>query len=318
MYPLLLKPAIKEYVWGGNRLKTEFSFDCNSDIVAEGWMLSCHPDGPSVVINGQYAGMTLPEVVERFGEQAIGKHAAAFPYFPLLIKLIDAKQSLSVQVHPDDEYALAHEGEFGKTEMWYVVDCDPGAELIYGFKEPITKESFKQHIEQNTLTDICNSVPVHKGDVFFIAAGTLHAIGGGILIAEVQQNSNSTYRVFDFGRVGADGKPRPLHIEKALDVTLRDKPSHPYGTVGDITVLGSNTVRTLARCNLFSADLLSLREPFSIHNNNSFVSLVCLDGSARLSYDNANFPIQKGDSVFIPAGLSVTISGTANFLYSYV
>lgn len=318
MYPLLLKPAVKEYVWGGNRLKTEFGFTCDTDVAAEGWMLSCHQDGPSVVINGQYAGMTLPEVVARFGERAIGKNAAAFPYFPLLIKLIDAKQSLSVQVHPNDEYALAHEGEFGKTEMWYVVDCDPGAELIYGFKKSVTKAEFRRHIEQNTLTDICNRVPVHKGDVFFITAGTLHAIGGGILIAEVQQNSNSTYRVFDFGRVGADGKPRPLHVEKALDVTLRDKPSHPYGAVGDITVHGNNTIRTLAHCELFSADLLSLREPFPIHRDDSFVSLVCLDGSARLSYDNASFSVQKGDSVFVPAGLSVTIDGIADMLYSYI
>ncbi len=318
MYPLLLKPIVKDYLWGGNRLKTEYGFDCDTSIAAEGWMLSCHSGGPSVVVNGKYTGMMLPEVLECWGERAIGKNAAQFPYFPILIKLIDAKKSLSVQVHPNDEYALEHEGEFGKTEMWYVVDCDPGAELIYGFKETVTKEEFRTRIEQNTLTDICNHVPVHKGDVFFISAGTLHAIGGGILIAEVQQNSNTTYRVFDYGRVGADGKPRPLHIEKALDVTVRNKPTVPYGAVGDITVHGNNSIRALARCPLFSTNLLTLKEAFSLYNADSFVSLVCLNGSATMTYENECLNLQKGDSVFIPAGFAVTLDGVAEILYSYL
>ncbi len=318
MYPLLLKPTVKEYLWGGDRLKTEFGLDCDTDVAAEGWMLSCHQDGPCTVINGTYAGMTLSETLDRFGQCALGKNAARFPYFPLLIKLIDAKQSLSVQVHPNDEYALEHEGEFGKTEMWYVVDCDEGAELIYGFKEPVTKEELKSRIEQNTLTDICNRVPVHKGDVFFISAGTLHAIGGGILIAEVQQNSNATYRVYDYGRVGADGNPRPLHVEKALDVTLREPPALPFGQVGEVTVHGKNTVRALARCDLFSADLITLECTMPVQCMDSFVSIVCLDGVATISWDNEHLAIKKGDSVFVPAGLAVELNGTAKLLYSHI
>jgi len=227
MYPLLLKPPVKDYLWGGSRLKTEFGFQTEKEIAAEAWVLSCHKDGSCIVSNGEFAGKTLPEVLELWGDNALGEKATKFPYFPLLIKLIDAKQKLSIQVHPDDEYALANEGEFGKTEMWYVVDCDEGAELIYGFSENISKEEFERRIKDNTLTEVCNSVPVHKGDVFFISAGTLHAIGEGILIAEVQQNSNTTYRVSDYRLIDADGKPRPMHIEKAVDVTNSDKPTMP-------------------------------------------------------------------------------------------
>lgn len=318
MYPLLLKPAVTDYLWGGSRLKTEFGYETDKEIAAEAWVLSCHKDGPSTVINGEFAGKTLPEVLKIWGDAAIGEKAAEFSYFPLLIKLIDAKQKLSVQVHPNDEYALKNEGEFGKTEMWYVVDCDDGAELIYGFKEEISKEEFERRIKDNTLTDVCNFVPVHKGDVFFISSGTLHAIGGGILIAEVQQNSNSTYRVSDYGRLGADGKPRPLHIEKAVDVTVCKKPSMPYGQVGKVTKIGLDSVRELAVCDLFSADLIKLENEFEFSTIDSFVSLVCLDGEAVLGWGDGNFNIKKGDSVFVPVGFNINLSGKAEILYSYV
>ncbi len=318
MYPLLLKPAIKDYIWGGNKLKTEFGFECDGEVAAEGWMLSCHKDGASTVANGEHKGKTLPEVLEIWGKNAIGKNATEFSYFPLLIKLIDAKQNLSVQVHPDDAYALDNEGEFGKTEMWYVVDCDKGAELVYGFKEEISKEEFRERIENNTLMEVCNSVPVSAGDVFFITAGTLHAIGGGILIAEVQQNSNTTYRVFDYGRLGADGKPRPLHIEKALDVTKCEKPTIPFGQVGKVTKTGENTVKELAHCKFFSTKLLTLKDRFTVNSTDSFVSLLCLKGKAVINWNNESIEIKKGDSLFVPAGLTAEIVGDAQILYSYV
>lgn len=318
MYPLLLKPTVKDYLWGENRLKTEFGFECDGDIAAEGWMLSCHKDGSGIVLNGEQKGKTLPEVLELWGKNAIGTNAEAFPYFPLLIKLIDAKQSLSVQVHPDDEYALKNEGEFGKTEMWYVVDCDEGAELVYGFKEEISKEEFKERIENGTLIEVCNSVPVHAGDVFFISAGTLHAIGGGILIAEVQQNSNATYRVYDYGRLGTDGKPRQLHIDKAIDVTKCEKPVIPYGQVGKVTKNGQNTVRELACCELFTTELLTLKEKFTVNFADSFVSVLCLKGNAVINWNNENLKISKGDSLFIPVGLVTELLGEAELLISYV
>jgi len=318
MYPLLLKPPVKDYLWGGSRLKTEFGFQTEKEIAAEAWVLSCHKDGSCIVSNGEFAGKTLPEVLELWGDNALGEKATKFPYFPLLIKLIDAKQKLSIQVHPDDEYALANEGEFGKTEMWYVVDCDEGAELIYGFSENISKEEFERRIKDNTLTEVCNSVPVHKGDVFFISAGTLHAIGEGILIAEVQQNSNTTYRVSDYGRLGADGKPRPLHIEKAVDVTNCVKPTMPYGQVGEITKDGENTMRKLASCNLFTAQLLTLEDKTVMGMKDSFSSLVVLNGEAELEWEKESIKLKKGDSVFVPAGLDVQLSGKAEILCSCV
>ena len=224
-YPLLLKPVFKSYLWGGDRLQKEFGFHSGDPITAEAWMLACHKDGSSVVANGALAGQMLPDVLQKWGYEEL----------PILIKLIDAKQKLSVQVHPDQEYALLHEGDNGKTEMWYVVDCAEGAELIYGFQKRISREEFKKRIEDNTLDEVVNRVPVQRGDVFFIEAGTLHAIGEGVLIAEIQQSSNVTYRVSDYGRLDANGKPRALHVEKALDVTVTDVPSHPYGKVGAVT-----------------------------------------------------------------------------------
>ncbi len=316
MYPLVLKPPVKDYLWGGTRLKTEFGLKSDTAIAAEGWMLSCHKDGSNTVVNGEFTGKSLPDVLAKWGNEALGVRAAAFPYFPILIKLIDAKQKLSVQVHPSDEYALANEGEFGKTEMWYVVDCQEGAELLYGFSENISKDEFKERMNNNTLTEVCNSVPVHKGDVFFIDAGTLHAIGEGILIAEVQQNSNTTYRISDYGRLGADGKPRELHIDKALDVTRTEVPSVPYGQIGTVTAVGANTVHELASCRFFTAKVLELSEEYSIYETETFVSLVVLDGTAALSFDEGMLSIRKGESVFIPANLAVTLNGTASILIS--
>lgn len=318
MYPLLLKPPIKDYLWGGTRLKTEFGYETDKDIAAEAWLLSCHKDGSDVIVNGELAGKTLPEVLEIWGNDAIGKKAAEFSYFPLLIKFIDAKQSLSVQVHPDDEYALKVEGEYGKTEMWYIVDCDEGARLIYGFSDKISKEEFERRIKDNTLTEVCNYVPVHKGDVFFITAGTLHAIGEGILIAEVQQNSNSTYRVYDFGRVGADGKPRELHIEKALDVTKCEKPTIPYGQVGEVEKIGNNSIRELASCDLFTASVLNLTDSAEICEKESFVSLVVLDGEVNIKWEENEINAKKGDSIFVPANYKVNLMGKAQILCSKV
>ena len=260
----------------------------------------------------------LSEVLEKWGERGIGKKAAQFPYFPLLIKLIDAKDRLSIQVHPDDEYALKNEGEYGKTEMWYVVDCEEDAKLVYGFNRNISKEEFERRIKDNTLTSVCNVVPVKKGDVFFIEAGTLHAIGKGILIAEIQQNSNTTYRVSDYGRLGADGKPRPLHIEKALDVTETTPPTKEYGDVGELTLYPFGMVRSLAKCDLFTTDLLSLSGTAGLYEKDSFMSLLILEGKANLSYPLGNMNVKKGDSVLIPANMKVILSGDAQVICTHV
>lgn len=316
--PLKLTPPVKDYLWGGTRLKTEFGYQTDRDIAAEAWVLSCHKDGTCTVAEGTYAGQPLTQVLAQWGPQALGARAAAFPYFPLLIKLIDAKDRLSVQVHPDDEYALRVEGEFGKTEMWYVVDCEPGAQLIYGFTRTLTKEELRRYIETDTLEEVCRFVPVKRGDVFFIPAGTLHAIGKGILIAEVQQNSNTTYRVSDYGRLGADGKPRPLHVDKAVEVTSPTPPTRPFGAVGEITPVDGGQKRALASCDLFTAELLTVNGTVSVNEPDSFVSLLCLSGTATLTADTATLSLNKGESIFLPAGCAARVSGQAEILVSRV
>ena len=318
MYPLLLKPPVKDYLWGGTKLKTDYHFETDKAVAAEAWVLSCHKDGACTVENGELAGKTLPEALELWGASSLGKNAASFPYFPLLIKLIDARDRLSVQVHPDDEYALKNEGEFGKTEMWYVVDCEEGAQLIYGFNKEVSREEFERRIRDNTLPEICNFVPVHKGDVFFISAGTLHAIGAGILIAEVQQNSNTTYRVSDYGRIGADGKPRSLHIEKALDVTKRERPQIPYGNTGKTEKTDFGSVRQLAKCSLFTASLLELDGNTEIHCKDSFTSLLVLEGKVTVKWKDGEIEASKGASIFVPADCSTKLSGKAELMVSRI
>ncbi len=318
MYPLLLKAPLKDYLWGGRRLIDEYGFETEKEKAAEAWMLSCHKDGNSIVRNGELAGLTLQQAIEVWGKDSLGKKSADFTYFPILIKLIDAKDRLSVQVHPNDEYALSHEGEYGKTEMWYVVDCDEDAKLIYGFNQDISRGEFLERINNNNLSPVCNYVPVKKGDVFFIDAGTMHAIGKGILIAEVQQNSNTTYRVSDYGRLGADGKPRELHIKQAVEVTKTQRPTKPYGAVGDVTLYPFGTVRELASCNYFTTELIYLDGNVGIYDNDSFISLLVLDGAATLSYTGGMMRLKKGDSVFVPAGLKVRLTGTAEIMYSHM
>lgn len=213
----------------------------------------------------------------------MGKNCEKFENFPILIKLIDAKDNLSVQVHPNNEYALRVEGEYGKTEMWYIVDCDPGAELLYGFKDNITKEEFERRIKDNTLLEVTNSVPVHKGDVFFIESGTLHAIGKGILIAEIQQNSNTTYRIYDYGRVGADGKPRQLHVEKAVEVTELTPPKYPTKAMGEKQQKEGCTVQLLSECEYFRVNKVCTEEKCELEASEfSFNSILVLDGEGEI------------------------------------
>ena len=225
-----LIPTCKDYIWGGQRLKTDFGIQSDLNPLSEAWVLSCHPDGPSVLADGPDKGMTLRAWLDKAGKEALGTACEPFEDFPMLIKLIDAKKDLSIQVHPSDAYALEHEGQYGKTEMWVVLDAEPGASLYYGFDREVSLEEFSSRVSDGTLTEVLRKVPVKPGDVFFIPSGTLHAIGAGLVIAEIQQNSNVTYRVFDYGRLGADGKPRALHVEKALAVTdRRPAPALDFG-----------------------------------------------------------------------------------------
>lgn len=308
-YPLLLKPVVKDYLWGGIRLKEEYGFETDKEIAAEGWMLASHKDGTNIVENGELAGETFDEVLKAWDEK---KDA-----FPLLIKLIDARDKLSVQVHPEDEYAYRVEHEPGKTEMWYIVDCEEGAELIYGFTQRLGKEEFEMRIKDNTLEEVMNYVPVKKGDVFFIAAGTLHAIGSGMLIAEIQQNSNTTYRVSDYGRLGADGKPRQLHIDKAVTVTKTEPPVHSYGNIGEVKKYAYGTTRELARCEYFRVKGIRLNGRFRI-NNRKFTSLLVLEGKIKIKYQDGVICANKGDSIYIPGGCKVSVSGMGDIIHSRI
>ncbi len=300
---LKLTPPTKDYIWGGTRLSKEYGILSFDDRQAEAWMLSCHEAGQCVIENGAFKGRTLTDVLENEGKGYLGTNCDRFPAFPILIKLIDAKDNLSVQVHPDDEYAMRVEGEFGKTEAWYIVDCDDDAEIIYGFKEDTDSETFRKSIEENTLLDYVNRVKVKKGDIFFIEAGTLHAICKGILLAEVQQNSNTTYRVYDYGRL-QNGKPRELHIEKAVDVTSTKAIDASGKPQGETEKKDGYSETLLTSCDLFTVKRLDVEEKATLNaGKESFVSLVALEGNGVVMHGDSCVTLYKGDSLFVPAGL---------------
>ena len=302
--PIKLLPAFKDYIWGGNLLKTRYNKVSDKDIIAESWELSCHKDGQSTVATGKHAGKTLTEYIEAEGRGVLGTRSRKFKDFPIMIKFIDAKDDLSIQVHPDDAYAMKHEGGFGKTEMWYVLEAEEGASLVYGFSRPLSREEFAERIKNNTLMEVVNKVPVKKGDVFFIEAGTLHAIGKGLVIAEVQQNSNLTYRVYDYGRLGADNKPRELHIEKAIEATNLNPPSRKPGAHGQPEEHEGYIRTVLGSCEFFHTESIEVKTKASFNvNDESFVSIICLEGDTTLTYENGSMEIRKGDSVFLPAGM---------------
>lgn len=299
--PLKLIPAVKDYIWGGNRLKEEYGVESPLEKQAEAWVLSCHKDGESVVSGGRYDGMTLSQVIAEKGKDCLGKNAERFDYFPILIKLIDAKDNLSVQVHPDDKYAMENEGQYGKTEAWYILDCEEGAELIYGLQKSMTKQELRASIENGTLLDGLNRVKVKKGDIFLIQSGTVHAIGKGILLAEIQQNSNVTYRVYDYGRL-QNGKPRELHIDKAVDVINLNPVLAGGEPQGEREELDGFCKTLLVSCDLFTVNRLEIEERATLcADETSFVSLVAVDGNGVLMKDDITMTLYKGESIFVPA-----------------
>jgi mannose-6-phosphate isomerase len=285
-----LRPYIAEAVWGGQRLAREYGMDPGGKAnCAEAWVLSAHPKGSSVVANGAFAGQPLAALVQT--------HPALFggAGLPLLIKFIDARQDLSVQVHPREDDAVLRPGEAGKTECWYVLDAQPGAQLLLGFRQATDKAEFARAIRENRLTELTQSFPVKAGDFFFIPAGTLHAIGGGVLLAEVQQSSDTTYRVYDYARLPA----RELHIEQALAVT----DTVPY-TQTPAPAKQKEGRKRLVRCPFFAVEVWSPAGG-KLEGDvppDSFVSLVALEGAGRLAACGETLPFQKGESILLPAG----------------
>ena len=302
---LKLQPSFKDYLWGGKRLVTDFHKAYDGDILAESWELSCHKDGPCYIANGSHAGKTLAEYVQGEGKAALGTNFAKFDQFPILIKFIDAAQDLSVQVHPDDAFARQLEKEpYGKTEVWYVVDCAPGAYLYYGFSKEISRDEFARRIKENTLLEVLNKVEVKKGDVFFIEAGTIHAIGAGCLIAEIQQNSNLTYRVYDYGRKDKNGNTRELHVSKALQVTARE----PLPL--------KNFAPHIAACKYFTVDRVAVDGSYAGKvEQTSFVSILVVDGAGKLTAGEETVSFCKGDSLLLTADTGAyTLEGNCDVL----
>lgn len=300
---LRLAPAFKDYLWGGSIIKNKYNIT-DMDKVAEAWVLSTHKDGQSVVDGGALSGKTLSEAIAVLGEKALGKKAAEFEMFPQMLKIIDARQSLSIQVHPSDEYALENEGQYGKTEMWYILDAKEGAGIYYGVKEEMTAQEFRNALSSNTVEEVLRFVPCKKGESYFIPSGTIHAIGAGLLIAEVQQNSNVTYRVYDFGRVGVDGKPRELHTEKALKVSNLSPMKGAEHSGTEILNGGSKTL--LSECPYFSATKLVMNGEYKFAPCDSFVCVFIAEGEGEINGEKFG----RFDTFFVPADMSeVTLSG---------
>lgn len=299
LYPIKLNPYVSETIWGGKKLIEEYGVKTEKNNAAEGWMLSCHEAGSSTVANGNFAGMSFADVVKE-NPELCGNNAKNFADFPILIKFIDAMDNLSVQVHPTKEYCEKTGRGQSKTECWYIIDAEEDAYLILGFKDKITPEEFKAAIENNTLTDYVSKVSVKKGDFFFIESGTLHAICKGILLAEVQESSNTTYRIFDYNRVGNDGKPRELHVEDGAAVTKLEKYSQPDFCKGNS--LDTPERKLLADCPLFKVWKIDLNgEICGVSDENSFVSLLIMDGNGTLEVCGETVSLTKGESIFIPA-----------------
>lgn len=319
LYPLKLQPSFKDYLWGGVRLREDFKKETNIFPVAESWELSSHRDGLSIITNGKFQGKNFKEYLNILGAGVIGSKNTKAD-FPLLIKFIDAKENLSLQVHPDDDYAKKHEASKGKTEMWYIVDATEDAKLIYGLKEEITKEEFESRINNNTILEVCNEVKVKKGDVFYIEAGTLHAIGAGCLIAEIQQNSNCTYRVYDYDRVGKDGKKRELHIAKALDVTNLKPIVKDTNKGYTMDFFADYKVDNLVHSPLFNVDKFTLMgEVKLLADEKSFHSILALEGEMDIIFEEEKIQVKKGDSIFVPANMGEYIlKGKGEFLFTHL
>ena len=320
--PFLLHPSGKDYLWGGHRLKDDFSKELGLDPLAETWECSTHPDGPSTVRSGPFAGRLLTEVLKEHPD-FIGTHPAACGGLPILVKFIDARNDLSVQVHPTDAYAGEHEnGSLGKTEMWYVVEAAKGARLVYGFRHDMTREDLLHALETETLGRHLQVVPVQKGDVFFIPAGQVHAIGAGCLVAEVQESSNLTYRLYDYNRVDRSGRKRALHIDKALDVVNYRGSAQPRQPAKVIRFRNGLMIESLCHCKYFQVEKVTVdtqrcRELAWFKTRaNSFRVLLCLEGCGVLSWGGGRqFNFFRGDCIFVPAdSVDYCIHGSAVML----
>ena len=295
-----LQPVLKDYLWGGMKLGPLFGRDNGGKKMSESWEVSVHPDGESLCEGGTFADYLRahPTAVDKEGSD-----------FPVLIKYIDAAQNFSVQVHPDDAFARREENDNGKTEMWYIVQADAGAGIYCGFRRDTGREEFLRRVADGTVEELLNFIPVKAGDCYLIKAGTVHAIGAGCVICEVQQSSNVTYRVYDYNRLGADGKPRQLHVEKAVRVINFAKFKDETGSGAPEQVAGG-TLRRLTACSYFSCRELALDGTYTECNDRSFTAVNVLSGEGRAD----GTPFRAGDSFFVPCGEAFSLEGNARII----
>lgn len=318
--PFLLRPTGKDYLWGGQRLNDEFEKRIDLSPLAETWECSTHPDGPSFVVGGVYDGESLAEVIQNHPEYLGSRHTGERE-LPILIKFIDAKKDLSVQVHPTDAYAKEHEnGQRGKTEMWYVLDAGKDATLVYGLRYQTTPDEMRRMIATGTLARALQTVPVKKDDLFFMEAGTIHAIGAGTLVAEIQESSNLTYRLYDYDRIGKDGKKRELHIDKALEVANLSSSAEPRQPLRVLKYRRGVASELLARCKYFEVYrmIVNTERRQEVHyraDELSFRVLLCVNGCGIIRFEEDEILFYKGDCIFVPADSAVmSIHGQAQFL----
>jgi mannose-6-phosphate isomerase len=312
--PIFFEPIFKERIWGGTVLREQFGYDIPSEKTGECWAISAHPNGPSIVKSGPWKGMTLEQLWrdhrELFGDIEGEK-------FPLLTKILDANRDLSVQVHPDDQYAQSHEnGELGKTECWYVIDCEKDAEMIFGHTAK-TKEELVQMIQEGRWNELLQRVKIQPGDFYYVPSGTIHALCKGTLVLETQQNSDTTYRVYDYDRTDDNGKKRELHLEKAMEVItvphtatkVEPKTEEKQGA----------TITTFIQTPYFSVYQWSVKNHFQVTRNKAFYLCSVLSGNGNLKTAQGEYPIKKGDHFLIPATIDIfELSGETNIITSHV
>ena len=308
LYPFQLSHVTKSPIWGGVRLLNDWGKQSESETVGESWELTVRKNEKSVICNGKHKGRTLESVLKEFGGNLIAPDFSDRE-FPLLVKLIDACDALSVQVHPDDTYAKEVENDRGKTEMWYIVEADEGAELIFGLQDGATREDFAKAIKENDPERVLKRCPVHAGECYFIPAGMTHAIGKGILIAEIQQNCDLTYRVYDYNRRGADGSLRELHVEKALDVvrpfTVDEVEEIRYARRSDTLVNGD----ILADCEYFRVEKLTVKDAHVLPDCARMRHVLCLSGEGAFAFEGERYPVFKGCSYFLPPLRGLAVEG---------
>lgn len=316
-YPLLFDPILKERIWGGTKLKTMFNKPITSEITGESWELSEVKGDVSIVSNGSYKGKSLTQLLNDFPDQLLGTkvHARFGKQFPLLFKFLDAREDLSIQVHPNDKLAKKRHNSLGKTEMWYVMQADPGARIIVGFEQKSSPEQYLSSLESHSILDLLHKVNAQKGDVFFLETGTVHAIGAGLVIAEIQQTSDITYRIYDFDRKDANGNTRELHVDQALDAinynltdTKKEYAKKP------------NESNVMVNCAYFTTNYIPLDGSANIlKNGESFTVYMCVGGSFKLRVGAETQAYKTGDTVLLPAALtSFSLEGKAELLEIYI